>query len=348
MTSIQPVGEFAALGGIFASPYVGNQVNARVDVQLSTSHNFFTRYTHDRNSAFALLGPVSLPSGWSRRVNRADQAVAGLTSVLSPRIVNDLRFAYFSTPVDVTPATADDCNNCFGLGATRTTVQNAGMAFGTAGGFTSTGRRLQLTENLVWQKGNHSLRAGFDWEHNESRGVTVAPPSGEITVFPPSVVRQEAPQIPLPASFTTVEDILQLPLRSFSITVGSGTILWPGLPRRASDRSLSAVFRRHVARRPPSHRELRARIFIRAECIQPRLGEAGTAGANSRDSRFESSPGRDAQLFSNRGLLVDGHSRQQDCRPWWGRALLRPGGQHECIQSDHTSDTCFRRWVRAA
>ena len=57
-------------------------------------------------------------------------------------------------------------------------------------------------------------------------GSTVAPPSGEITVFPPSVVRQEAPQIPLPASFTTVEDILQLPLRSFSITVGPGTILW--------------------------------------------------------------------------------------------------------------------------
>ena len=227
VTSIQPVGEFAALGGIFASPYVGNQVNARVDVQLSTSHNFFTRYTHDRNSAFALLGPVSLPSGWSRRVNQADQAVAGLTSVLSPRIVNDLRLAYFSTPVDVTPATADDCNDCFGLGATRTTVQNAGMAFGAAGGFTSTGRRLQLTENLVWQKGNHSLRAGFDWEHNQSRGVTAAPPSGEIIVFPPSVVRQQAPQIPLPASFTTVEDILQLPLRSFSITVGSGTILWP-------------------------------------------------------------------------------------------------------------------------
>lgn len=226
VVSIQPIDEFAPLGGIFPSPYVGNQFNARVEVQLHPKHNALARYTYDRNSAFAILGPPSLPSGWSRLINQADQGIAGLTSVISPRIVNDLRFAYFSTPVDTTSTTSDDCGNCFGLGATRTTVQN-GIAFGIAGGSSSAGRRYQVTESLVWQKGNHSLRAGFDWEHNKSRAFVVAR-SGEITVFPPSVVRQEAPEIPLPASFTTVEDILQLPLRSVSITVGAGAILWPG------------------------------------------------------------------------------------------------------------------------
>ena len=116
VTSIQPVDEFAALGGIFPSPYVGNQFNARVDVQLHPSHNAFARYTHDRNSTFAHLGPPSLPSGWSRRVNQADQGMPALTSVLSPRIVNDVRFAYFSTPVDVTPATSEDCAELFRSG----------------------------------------------------------------------------------------------------------------------------------------------------------------------------------------------------------------------------------------
>ena len=230
--SIQPVDELAPLAGIFPSPYVGNQFNLRVDVQLHPSHNVFSRYTHDRNSTFANLGPLSLPSGWSRRVNQADQAMAGLSSVISPRIVNDVRIAYFSTPVEITPAASEDCGNCLGLGAARTTVQNAllsgGLAFGVAAGASVAGRRYQVTESLVWQKGSHTLRAGFDWEHNESSAIDLVPQSAAITLFSPSAVRQEAPEIPLPASFTTVEDILQLPLRNVSITVGSGTILWPG------------------------------------------------------------------------------------------------------------------------
>ena len=167
----------------------------RVDVQLHPSHNFFTRYTHDRNSTFAILGPLSLPSGWSRRVNQADQVIAGLTSVLSPRIVNDLRLAYFSTPVDITPATRTTAPTVLVWEQLEPLFRMRGVgSLRHCRRVSLDGRRLQLTENLVWQKGNHSLRAGFDWEHNESRGVIVAPPSGEITVFSPSVVRQEAPR----------------------------------------------------------------------------------------------------------------------------------------------------------
>jgi hypothetical protein len=235
VTSIQPAGELAPLGGIFPSPYGGNQFNIRLDVQLHPRHNVFSRYTHDRNSTFALLGPTSLPSGWSRRVNQADQGMVGITSLLSARLVNDVRFAYFSTPVDITPATSDDCGNCFGLGKPRTTIQNAqgsALAFGVAGGSSSTGRRYQVTESLVWQKGRHTVRAGFDWEHNESRAFMLIPRAGEITVFSPAEVLQQAPEIPLPASFVTVEDILQLPLRTVSVTVGSGTVGWPGFSER--------------------------------------------------------------------------------------------------------------------
>ncbi len=226
--SIQPLDEFTALGGIFPTPYVGNQFNARVDVQIHPDHNLFSRYTHDRNSTFALLGPPSLPSGWSRRVNKADQGIVGLTSLLSPVLVNDLRVSFFSAPVEITPASSADCGNCFGLDATRTTIQGTGLAFGAATGSSSSGRRVQLSESLAWQIDNHSLRVGFDWEHNEAGALPRFTGSGEITLFSPSVVRQEAPEIALPASFTTVEDILQLPLQSVSITVGPGTVLWSG------------------------------------------------------------------------------------------------------------------------
>src|SRR5437773_3728506 len=52
--SIQPRSpDFAPLGGVFPSPYLGNQFNLRLDVQLNHNHNAFVRYTHDGNRAFA-------------------------------------------------------------------------------------------------------------------------------------------------------------------------------------------------------------------------------------------------------------------------------------------------------
>ena len=49
----------------------------------------------------------------------------------------------------------------------------------------------------------------------------------QLTLWSPSLVRQLDPTIPLPASFTTVDDFLQLPLRSFGTAVGPG-----GVPQR--------------------------------------------------------------------------------------------------------------------
>ena len=54
VVSVQPrTSAFVSLGGIFPSPYLGNQINARADVRLHPNHNGFIRYTRDGNSAFA-------------------------------------------------------------------------------------------------------------------------------------------------------------------------------------------------------------------------------------------------------------------------------------------------------
>ena len=101
--SIQPrTPEFAPLGGIFPTPFLGNLFNLRFDTRLPAGHNAFVRYTHDGNRSFGPVDQLPLlclqdglvsPSGWIK-------AMVGLTSVLSPRVVNDLRFAYsfFSLP----------------------------------------------------------------------------------------------------------------------------------------------------------------------------------------------------------------------------------------------------------
>ena len=87
----------------------------------------------------------------------------------------------------------------------------------------------------MWQKGNHRLRFGFDWEHVTNTfsddGV-----STRITLWSPGRVRQLNPAIPLPASFTTLDDILQLPLQSFATNIGSGVVPWRDFrPHRVLD-----------------------------------------------------------------------------------------------------------------
>jgi hypothetical protein len=231
--SIQPrTPEFAPMGGIFPSPFIGNQFNLRFDARLHRNHNGFVRYTHDGNRAFASTGgggvDFPLPSGWSRVTNWADQTMAALTSVLSPRLVNDLRFSYFFHSSPETPASASDCPGCLGVGAPRITIQDAGVVFGLARKLSLVGRRYQLTENLASQRGNHRPRFGFDWEHATLSAQQIAQEPAAIMLYSPQQVREfnltapAAAQIPLPSSFLTLGDILRLPLQSFSTDVGPG------------------------------------------------------------------------------------------------------------------------------
>jgi len=227
VASIQPSPpEFAALGGIFPSPYIGNQLSARADVSLNANHNVFVRYTHDANNAFFNgFAANTLPSGWVRQTNRAGQGLLALTSALSPHIVNDLRLSYFFVNTSAGRAASEDCAGCFGLGSPGITISDGSIAFGGGVNVLFGGRRHQLTDSLVWQKGNHRLRFGFDWEHvtntYSDEGVTT-----RITLWSPRQVSLLDPTIPLPPSFNTPDDILKLPLQSFVTTIGSGMVPW--------------------------------------------------------------------------------------------------------------------------
>jgi len=230
--SVQPLTpDFAPLGGIFPSPYLGNQFNLRLDVRLNSNNNAFVRYTHDGNSLF---GPFdgrnnSLPSGWSHINNWVDQSLFALTSVLSANVVNDVRLSYFFLSSPEIPATSEDCPGCFGTGAPRITV--GPLVLGTARRLSLIGRRYQATDSLVWQRDNHRLRFGFDWEHAMNSSSNVNQEPAALKLWSPREVRNfnatapPAARIPLPSSFLTLNDILQLPLQSFQTGVGPGQIL---------------------------------------------------------------------------------------------------------------------------
>ena len=237
VASIQPLTpEFAALGGIYSTPYLGDLFSVRTDVRLSSRHNVFARYTHDSNRTFAnVFTSGTLPSGWANQTNKGGQGIVALTSVLSSHIVNDLRFSTFFANTSQDPATAENCGECFGLGAARITILDVGLTFGDNPRGSFGGRRNQLTNNLVWQKGHHRLRFGFDWEHVTNTSFDDAL-STRITLWSPTRVRLSDPTIPLPASFNTLDKILQLPVQSFTTNIGSGTVPWRNfLTRRRLD-----------------------------------------------------------------------------------------------------------------
>jgi hypothetical protein len=244
VVSIQPLDEFASFGGLFRSPYAGTQVNVRVDGQLSHGHTVFARYTSDRNTGFTSMGAGSLPSSWSLRVNDTRQSLVGMTNVLSSHVVHEVRASHFPFSTSTTSVTTQQCPGCFGLGEIRTVVAGADLVFGGQGtSLASSGSRLQLTDALTWQIGSHTLRSGFEWEHNEASAFNFGAQSGEITLFSPREARQTVPGLPLPAAFATPADFLSLPLKQFTIAVGSGTVLWEGFrPERVTD-----LYRLHLA-----------------------------------------------------------------------------------------------------
>ncbi len=220
--------EFASLGGIYPSPTYVNQASGRADFQLAKKHSVFLRYSHEDSFSFA-PAPASgatYPSAWARQPGWVDQSIAGLTSQLSSRLVNDVRFSYFFVSVAQHPPEVADCPTCLGIGGPSITA-GPDLSIGSSGTLTVLGRRYQLNDGVSWQKGQHHIRFGVDWETTRGGRTGFDDEPLTMNLFAPQDVRdfnsQQPPnlQIPLPASFLTLPEILQLPLVNFSAGIGN-------------------------------------------------------------------------------------------------------------------------------
>jgi hypothetical protein len=226
--SVQPqVPEFAKFGQIAPSPLDGTQISVRFDVRLSPSHTAFARYTHDGSGIFGPTGfsalSLQFPSSWARQRFWADQSLGALTSVLAPNLVNDLRFSYFFFSGQDAPATAAECpGGCLGLGAPQISLPDVGILIGSSQSDSTATRRYGLLESLSWQKGSHRFRFGFEAERSRIGGFTLTNEPAALALYSPLQARQR--QLPLPASFDTLDDILRLPLNTFVFGVGDGHV----------------------------------------------------------------------------------------------------------------------------
>ena len=161
----------------YGSPYNANLISIRLDHRLNSRNNLFLRYSHDGNAGFApALTDNSDPSNWPHNTNWADQGIGGLTSTLTPNLVNDLRFSYDFWGNHNTPAVPSDCTAPCAAGILPTINQIFG------GGTISAGpngnspqardtRRFETIESLSWQKGAHSLKFGGDMNRATSYGT---------------------------------------------------------------------------------------------------------------------------------------------------------------------------------
>lgn len=220
--------EFREFGVIAPSPFNGKQVCARIDSRITQNHNFFLRYSHDGNDSFAPRATNSLPSNWVSNVNWADSGVASLISTLRPTLVNEARYSYtFWSNRNSTP-TAAQCPNCIGLGLPQIEVLGAGFEIGNTTNAPQTRlvRRHIVADNMTWQHNVHRMKFGGEWERVYGVGTYAYLEPAAMVLFSPVQVRQfnaVAPaglQVPLPASFHTIRDILSLPLVGFATGVG--------------------------------------------------------------------------------------------------------------------------------
>jgi hypothetical protein len=225
-------------GGAFANSFNhigsgflrGPQYNIRLDYRVNDRHNAFLRWTEEHNRS--LQAEEQMESAWERARNNSYNAVLGLTSVLTSRLVNDLRLnwnllTHFNN--SVTPEDCPDPVGCIGVGGPFITVSGLGFSLGSVDFADRRNRTYQVTNNLSWQKGAHRIRFGGEWEKYIRFGLVNANAGGTITLFGPEQVRTLNPTIyaSLPATLKnpaagriTLSDILRLPVQTFTISLG--------------------------------------------------------------------------------------------------------------------------------
>ena len=169
LPSLQP------LNGIFASPLHYNWITARFDYHLSEKESVVLRDSHDGNKNFGPYTGTGAPSAWVYNTNWSDQTVLAITSTFTPNVVNDFRAVYHYWQNEGPNANPSDCvSPCIGTGLPSiiTMVGSATYTYGAGndpnGPQNHQNRSYQLVDTVNWQKGQHRVRIGGDWEYTKT------------------------------------------------------------------------------------------------------------------------------------------------------------------------------------
>jgi hypothetical protein len=223
---VQPdLPSLAYFASIAPAPYSGKQIAFKLDYRYNANQSMFLRYSHDGNTNSGPFSTPVPPSNFVSNTNWVDQFTLGVTSVLRPNLVNDLRFSYWYWQNRNIPA---PCNGCpgsggpeiFFAGVNSTNVQ-LGNNFNSPQGRDL--RRYPLSDNLTWQSGAHRIKVGGEWEHNRGTGYW--------GFFDPARVYLLSPEALGPLGGTasygladgkihSAADLLKLPVATYILGIG--------------------------------------------------------------------------------------------------------------------------------
>jgi len=209
--------------GFTGSPFNELLVTGRVDWVISDRMSFFGRYSHndnDQENPFA-VGTGIVPKDSSSGIfqsnnqiseNRSDGFVLGLTRNFGSNVVNDLRYSYNDFRNSILPATPDFTeirgfpDQIFRSGTNAITPQVTDQT------------RNQIRNDLVWNKGKHTMRMGGDWERTSIGGLFEFAKPARIRIFEPGAAAGA------PDRLETEADFLNAPVRDLSMGIGSGVL----------------------------------------------------------------------------------------------------------------------------
>lgn len=215
----------AGFGTLSTAPYHGRQYSGKVDWHINDKHSLFVRFSHDGNTNSGPFGIPVPPSNFVSNTNWADQSLLGVTSVLSSRVVNDLRFSYGYWQNRNIPA---PCGGCLGEGGPEVFYLPS-VNFALGNNFNSPQgrdlRRFPLSDNVTWQFGSHRVKFGGEWEHFSGTGYWGFFDPARVYLLSPEFLASINPILPtlfgLPDGIIhTPADLLKLPVVAFVLGIG--------------------------------------------------------------------------------------------------------------------------------
>jgi hypothetical protein len=220
----------AEFGTLAPAPYDGHQLSGRADFRMKEKHTMFVRYSYDRNTNSGPFGTPVPPSNFVSNKNDVHQQLVGLTSVLTPTLVNDFRFSHMYWKNRNTPAecVGDPNTNCIGIGGPEIFYLNS-VNFALGNNFNSPqGRdihRFPISNNTTWSKGRHSLKFGGAWEFSDLTGYWGFFDPARVYLLSPEFLASINPALPavfgLPdGKIHSHADLLKLPVVTFILGIG--------------------------------------------------------------------------------------------------------------------------------
>lgn len=182
-------------------PTTADQFNIRIDHQMTANHSLFGRYSFlDSEILDDFVGNLfesnpPPPSGFGTNRNDAGQNLAiGLTSVLSPAVVNEFRFGYNRFRGQREHVNKDSgFLNQFLPNRTPGSSNTAMPSFAIGAGFADLGDSdvfvpnlrnsdiFQFVDNMVWTRGRHTIKYGVDYRHIKNRNTVEIFSNGTFT-----------------------------------------------------------------------------------------------------------------------------------------------------------------------